>query len=139
MIAGPSVARVIAALHDARLAEKAQTAFYRGLALKAEWAGDGKAAERLNGLLADEQHHFSRLSARLLELGETFADPPQDSPTVDLETWETVARPRERAEIQRYERILALDLDSRTRRLIEEFLVAERSHESELGGKWMEA
>lgn len=131
---------VIAALEQARVAEKAQALFYRALAASAEERGDTDAAERLNGLLADEQHHLSRISARLLELGSApgpltafLAGAPA------LNVWEAEARVREREEIARYEALLALPLDSRTRSMIEEFIAAERGHEAELGGKWMEA
>ena len=56
-----------ALLEASRLREKAQTLFYRALAAQAIAAGDDDASERLNDLHADEQHHLSRLTARLLE------------------------------------------------------------------------
>lgn len=133
---GPSV---LAALRDARSAEKRQTVFYRALAVAAESRGDAATAERLNGLLADEQHHLSRITARLLEWGEPIPDVSGGNGAVPGGDWETLAREREREEIERYEAILELQLDERTRRMIAEFLEAERSHAESLGGKWMGA
>jgi rubrerythrin len=134
----PSAA-LIEALRAAREAEKAQTIFYRALAGLAEDAGDAEAAERLNGLLADEQHHFSRISARLQELGHPAGDSnPVRSPTA-LAEWESVARGREHEEVTRYSEMLEIPADGRTRAMIAEFLEAERRHEAELGGKWMNA
>jgi len=130
---------VLAALREARVAEKAQTIFYRALAAEAEEAGDPATAERLNGLLADEQHHLSRLTARLLEWGQPIPDVRGANGLPDLPRWEAVAREREHAEIERYERLLDLALDERTRRMIGEFLDAERNHAQSLGGKWMGA
>lgn len=125
------------ALHDARVAEKEQTLFYRWLAVEAETADDPATAERLNGMLADEQHHLSRLTARLLELGENVADlAAVPAPPVDLADWERVARARESAEVARYEAMPIGTMDEETRRLIEEILATERNHERELGGKW---
>ncbi|HUF13616.1 MAG TPA: hypothetical protein VMN78_10990 [Longimicrobiales bacterium] len=123
-------------LHRARAAEKAQTLFYRRLAVAAEAADDPGTAERLNGLLADEQHHLSRLTARLLELGEAVDDlADADTPLADLATWEDTARVRESAEIARYQAMPA-GLDEVTRALIAEILETERNHQRELGGKW---
>ncbi len=130
---------VLVALKEARAAEKRQTVFYRALASDAEEAGDEETAERLNGLLADEQHHLSRITARLLEWGQPIPDAHGADGTPALDGWEAVARERERAEIDRYESILELPLDERTRRMIHEFLEAERSHAESLGGKWMGA
>jgi rubrerythrin len=131
---------VIAAMHDARTAEKLQALFYRTLAALAEDAGDAPLAERLNGLHADEQHHLSRLSARLVELGEDLADlSTYAPPTARVDGWEDVARTREQAEIARYETLLAHEMDAETRAMLEEFVAAERSHAAELGGKWMSA
>jgi rubrerythrin len=132
-------ATVLAALDDARQAEKSQTQFYRALATLAEDAGDAATAERLNGLHADEQHHLSRLTARLLELGRAVSGAHPVPGPVRLEDWEAVARRRECAEIERYERLLDAELDPRTRVMIGQFLDAERRHEAELGGKWMSA
>jgi rubrerythrin len=132
-------AEALAALHAARRAEKEQTLFYRALAARAEDAADVVTAERLNGLLADEQHHFSRLSARLLELGEALAEFSGQVGPFSLAEWEEAARASERAEVVRYEQLLAQPLDPRTREMIGEFLDAERQHEKVLGGKWMGA
>ncbi|HEX7048730.1 MAG TPA: hypothetical protein VF188_00860 [Longimicrobiales bacterium] len=125
------------ALHRARTAEKEQSLFYRGLAAQAEAAGEFELAERLNGLHADEQHHLSRLSARLLELGEGLEDlRALSAPTASLSHWETVAREREDAEVARYEAILALPLDDETAARIREFLRVEKLHARTLTGKW---
>jgi hypothetical protein len=129
---------VLDALRDAARGERAQAAYYRTLASWADPDSPG-LAERLNGLVADEQHHLSRLVARLLELGaRTGVDEPATS-SPDLEAWETEARGRERMEIERYESLLGLGLDPRTRTMIEGFLAVERKHEAQLGGKWMAA
>lgn len=131
---------VTAALHDARAAEKEQALFYRELAAQAEARGDRVLAERLNELHADEQHHLSRLTARLVELDEPLADlSAAPVPAADLDDWEGAARARERDEIARYEMLLAQDLDPALREMIAAFLDAERGHARELGGKWMDA
>ena len=127
-------------LRTARAAEKEQALFYRSLTGQAEDADDAALAERLNGLLADEQHHLSRLTARLLELGEEVDDLRDMAvPAADLASWQTIARERELVEIGRYELTLGLELDDFTRALIEDILQTERNHERELGGKWMMA
>lgn len=130
---------VLAALQDARSAEKAQTAFYRSLAAEAERRGETRTAERLNELLADEQHHLSRLSARLLEWGEALVDREVEPEPVALPDWEVTARERERAEIERYAALLDEALDERTHRMITGFLAVEQRHAESLGGKWMKA
>lgn len=130
----------IEALESARIAEREQAAFYRTLAVEAEAAGDADAAERLNQLHADEQHQLSRLTARLVELGQSpapLAGPP--SRAAVLKGWEADARRLEEAEQRRYERLLRLDLDDETSALIEEILRVERLHAENLGGKWMGA
>ena len=140
MNADPPVAAAMRQLHDARLAEKRQALFYRSLAAAAEDANDSDTSERMNGLHADEQHHLSRLTARLVEFGEPVSDlGAETAPVVQLTTWEKDARGREREEIERYERLIRERLDSKTRAMIEEFLVAERAHAEMLGGKWMGA
>ena len=129
------------ALHEARALEKEQALFYRVLSAQAEEQGNAQDIEALNGLLADEQHHLSRLSVRLVELGEDLAplsDVHMPSDAV-YPTWQAVARIRERKEIARYEEILGLDLDAETRRMIEGFLEAERQHEEHLAGKYTDA
>lgn len=128
---------ILRPLHEARAAEKEQTLFYRILAVEAEAADDPATAERLNGLLADEQHHLSRLTARLLELDETVADLAETAtPPADIATWEAAAARREAEEIARYEAIPLGGLDAATRALVEEILETERNHARELGGKW---
>jgi rubrerythrin len=130
----------LAALEAARAAEREQTLFYRALAGLAEDHADANVAERINGLLADEQHHYSRLSARMMEAGHTPAEGSGEGERPDvLVGWESAARERERAEIVRYESLLRLDLDDRTRAMVDEILASERRHVRELGGKWMGA
>ncbi len=131
---------VPALLAESRRREKAQTQYYRALASVAESEGDGPVSERLNELHADEQHHLSRLTARLIELGET----PEDLSSVTGEEavyhgWEKVARDRELREIEWYEKISAVIDDPATRGVIAEILESERHHRRELGGKWMPA
>lgn len=130
---------IIDALAAARRAEKEQALFYRAQAARAEDAGNEADSEALNGLHADEQHHLSRLSVRLVELGATLED--LDSVRVDGSTpdWRATARERERAEIALYEELGRLDLDEETMRLIQEILDVERVHERTLGGKHMPA
>jgi len=129
-------------LQEARSRERAQTLFYRLLAGNAEVAGDEAAAERINGLLADEQHHVSRLTARLLELG---CHPVDQEGRVDasgrpaLDAWEDAARLREEGEVAWYERALEVVTDDDTRAVFAEILASERHHREELGGKWMSA
>jgi rubrerythrin len=129
---------VLDALREAARAERTQAAYYRALASRAE-PDSPDLAERLNGLVADEQHHLSRLVARLLELDAGTAVDEPDAFSAGLEGWETEARLRERGEIDRYEALLGLALDAKTRSMLEGFLEVERRHEAELGGKWMAA
>lgn len=127
-------------LREGRGRERAQAAFYRALAGEADLAGDDARAERLNGLLADEQHHVSRITARLLELGLRPDDvrvPPPDTPA--LAEWEAPARAREAEEIAWYEAALDEVEDAEARVIFEEILASERHHHEELGGKWMPA
>lgn len=127
-------------LHGARLAEKRQALFYRAIAAAAEDINDSELSERMNGLHADEQHHLSRLTVRLVEFGEPVADlGGETAPAAELDAWEDVARAREHDEIARYEELLHAALDAKTRMMIEEFLIAERGHAETLGGKWMGA
>ncbi|HEX2210678.1 MAG TPA: hypothetical protein VHG93_23555 [Longimicrobium sp.] len=132
---------LISALEEARAAEKEQALFYRALAAEAEDRGDAAMSERYNELHADEQHHVSRLTARLLELGAGLADiAHMTAEPVGMEAWEAAARVREEAEVLRYERLLRMEgLDAETRVLIEEILDTERHHAAELGGKWTTA
>lgn len=140
--AGPDRGRpeVVGALAELRRQEKAQTLWYRALAARAEEADQHVDAERFNGLHADEQHHLSRLTARLLEWGEV----PEDlrdvaAPSPEAGPIDGVVRAREEAEVAAYEAVLALDLDPTTRGLIEQIVDTERQHARVLGGKWMPA
>jgi rubrerythrin len=127
-------------LHEARSRERAQTLFYRLLARDAEMAGDEVAAERINGLLADEQHHVSRVSARLLELGfRPGGNPGPVDARPALDGWEQAARRREADEVAWYERAMEVVTDDQTRAIFAEILASERHHRDELRGKWMAA
>ena len=127
-------------LAESRTREKAQTLFYRALAAEAEAAGKADESERLNELHADEQHHLSRATARLLELGGSAPDLRHvTAPDVSLVGWEERARARERDEIAWYEQVLSAALDADTRLLMAEILESERHHHAELRGKWMSA
>jgi rubrerythrin len=131
---------LISALEEARAAEKEQALFYRALAAEAEDRGDAAMSERYNDLHADEQHHVSRLTARLLELGAPLADiANMTSERVGMDAWEAPARAREAAEVARYEGMLRGELDAETQALLEEILDTERHHAAELGGKWTTA
>ena len=136
---GP-VLDLIQALQNARAAEKEQALFYRALAAQAEDRGDAVLSERCNELHADEQHHVSRLTARLLELGAGLADLDHlSSEGVGMEAWEAAARIREEAEVLRYEQLMERTMDDDTRALVAEILDTERHHAEELGGKWTTA
>ena len=125
-------------LEASRAREKSQALYYRVLAAGA--GGDADTTDRLNDLHADEQHHLSRLTARLLELGHKPADlSGVPVPVADLDGWELVARGREAAEVRWYETLVALELDPQTLALLHEILESERHHRSELRGKWMSA
>lgn len=126
-------------LARSRTREKTQTLFYRALAAQAEIEGDAMVAERLNELLADEQHHLSRITARLLEMGERPAEEEMSRPPTPYPGWEELAREREEDEIAWYEGMLEKELDPETRGIVEEILRSERHHRDELGGKWMPA
>lgn len=131
---------ILEMLEESRRREKRQTLFYRTLAAEAEWAERLDDSERFNELHADEQHHLSRLTARLLELGGE----PDDlrglaAPEVSLDGWKSVARDREVAEVEWYQRLLERDLDDGTRAVVSEILESELHHRDELQGKWMSA
>jgi rubrerythrin len=135
--APPPSAALLQALQAARRAEKEQALFYRALAAAAEDRADEALSERFNGLHADEQHHLSRLTARLLELGVS----PEDVSALragepDLDGWEAASREREADEVRRYEALLGLGADPATEHLLREILETERHHAEELGGKW---
>jgi rubrerythrin len=133
-------AEIVRLMHEARVAEKRQALFYRALAAAAEAAEDAATSERLNDLHADEQHHLSRLTVRLMELGEVLPDlGAEPAPDVLLEGWEPLARGREAEEVARYAHLMNHSLDDKTRGMIEQFLTAERGHEEMLAGKWMGA
>jgi rubrerythrin len=130
-------ASLAAVLEELRAAEKAQAMFYRRLAATAEAAGAEAFAQRLHDLHADEQHHLSRLTARLVELGYSPADlSGVSSVQADLTGWEAVAREREGVEVMRYEELLHGDLDPETRALAEAIVAVERMHRALLEGKW---
>lgn len=131
---------MIDALQRCREAEKEQALFYRSLAFVAEEGSDAALCERLHGLHADEQHHLSRISARLLELGAAPVEVRHvRAQPISLQDWETRARDRERQEIGRYQDLLGAELDDTTADLIREILTTEQHHERELGGKWTPA
>lgn len=130
----------VEALQDAREAEKAQALFYRALAAAAEERGDEALSERLNELHADEQHHLSRLTARLLELGASPRDLAHlPGAPAGLEGWEEAARAREAEEVRRYEALLESAADAETAALLREIVETERKHAEHLGGKWTPA
>lgn len=131
---------LVAILEEGRRRELEQALFYRFLAGDAETSGNEAAAERLNDLLADEQHHVSRLTARILELGAKPSDTRASSPDVpSLENWEEAARPREVEEVRWYEGALDRVSDGETAIILREILASERHHRDELAGKWMPA
>jgi rubrerythrin len=132
--------QLIRALAEARAAEREQALFYRALAVLAEARSEGALSERLNELHADEQHHLSRLTARLLELGAPLDDlSGVTTAAAPLDGWEADARARERAEVLRYEQLLDGGTDPATGTLLAEILDTERHHAEELGGKWTTA
>ena len=133
--------RIPEELQALRAREKAQTLFYRGLAARAEADGDPELVERFNDLHADEQHHLSRLTARLLELGESPAELSREMPVLPpTDGWEEEARDREAIEVAAYEAALkACAEDPETARILEEILTSENQHLAHLGGKWMPA
>jgi rubrerythrin len=126
-------------LREGRRRERGQTAYYRRLAAAAEERGLHEESERLNELLADEQHHLSRLTARLIELGDRPPDLPVPEGASTLEGWEGEARAREAGEVAFYKAALARPLDEKTRTILQEILESERRHREELRGKWMSA
>jgi rubrerythrin len=127
---------IIQQLHAARRGEKEQALFYRELAAQAEEQENAQLSEDLNGLHADEQHHLSRLTVRLIELDEELED--LNSVRAPLGSIADL-REREQAEVERYTHMLTLDLDAATRDLIEEILTAETQHAQTHSGKHMNA
>lgn len=127
-------------LERARALEKDQTLHYRALAARAEAVGDAVASQRLNELHADEQHHLSRLTARLLELGHTPVELEGGLKELPLQGWEVEAATREDREIEFYADFVAAGyVDPDTRELLAEVLESEHQHRRHLGGKWMSA
>lgn len=134
------MSRILTLLQEARRRELEQAHFYRVLSGDAEYAGDAAAAERFNELLADEQHHVARLTARILELGGTpqgEGAAPGTAPPLDA--WEPEARRREEGEVMWYEGALGGVEDPETRSLLGGILESERHHRETLAGKWMPA
>lgn len=130
-------AETLILLAQARAAEKAQSLFYRALAADAEERGDDALSERFNELHADEQHHLSRLTARLMELGAPLEElGGMKGEPARPGAWEADARAREEAEVERYQALAARPVDAHTAALLNEILETERSHARELGGKW---
>lgn len=131
------IADLIKLLERSRLAEKEQALIYRKLAADAEVGGNAGLAQRFHDLHADEQHHLSRLSARVLELGGRPVDLSgiRMDPEV-LENWEPIIRLREAEEVERYRELLKKELDPDTHALVEAILAVELQHAAELGGKW---
>jgi rubrerythrin len=131
---------ILTLLQEARLRELDQAIFYRLLSGGAAYAGDAAAAERFNELLADEQHHVARLTARILELGgspQGEGAAPGVAPPLDA--WEAEARRREEAEVTWYESVLGVVEDPETRSVLSGILESERHHRESLAGKWMPA
>lgn len=130
----------VALLEKLRRAEKAQTLWYRALASKAEDDGDDDLSERFNGLHADEQHHLSRLTARLLEFEVEIDDLRAVAlPPLPGADWRQAVAERETAEVEEYEAALGGQLDGDTRAVLEEIVESERHHREHLGGKWISA
>lgn len=136
----PNLESLLSRLAEARRLEKEQTLFYRSLAAAAEADGDAPTSERLNELHADEQHHLSRLTARVLELGGDPEDLPGGLRDHSLEGWEDIAREREAREVAFYDAFLGETfLDPETRTILDEIRESEDQHRRHLGGKWMSA
>lgn len=129
---------LIEQLERARAAEKEQALFYRSLAAEAEDRGDTDLGQRFHELHADEQHHLSRLTARLIEVGHTPVDLSDvRAPRIDLDGWREPTQSRETAEVARYAAILEAEtMDAPTRALLSGILDVERQHAELLGGKW---
>lgn len=120
-----------------RKAEKEQALVYRDLAARAEESGDPELAQRFHDLHADEQHHLSRLTARILELGGMPADLGGVSfEPIPLTEWQESIREREEREIRRYHEMLDEITDGVTRALLDGIVEVEAQHVVELGGKW---
>lgn len=133
----PSATPLIALLEKLRQAEKEQALFYRALASIAE-EEEPTEAHRFHDLHADEQHHLSRLTARVLEVGGRPVD--LSATRVDsgvLESWRGAVAAREQEEIRRYREALQIvGEDATTSALLTEILEVEELHARDLGGKW---
>lgn len=128
---------VIDLLERSRREEKEQALVYRRMAAMAE-EEEPAMAQRFHDLHADEQHHLSRLTARILELGGRPVDLVDvRAPEGDLTGWKEIVERREAAEVVRYTALLKEDLDAETRDLLAEILEVERHHAQALGGKWV--
>lgn len=131
---------LVAVLESLRRQEKAQTLWYRALASRAEDDGDAALSERFNGLHADEQHHLSRLTARLLEMEVAIDDLRSVTvPALPGDDWQEWVQQREQEEVTAYQEALKGPLDSDTRGVLAEILESELQHLEQLGGKWMPA
>lgn len=131
---------VLTLLEESRRREKAQALFYRRLAARSGVSGQAALVDRFNDLHADEQHHLSRLTARVFELDgvpEEISGGEEEIPALDA--WEKAARAREEAEVEWYRRVLEEPMDPETKRVFQEILESEEHHARELAGKWMSA
>lgn len=128
--------RHIEVLEALRRVEKEQALVYRAMAASAEDI-ESDLAQRFHDLHADEQHHLSRLTARVLELGGRPVDLSAlrvDAP--NLQRWRETVRDREAVEIAGYREALEVGFDAATQSLLNEILAVEEHHSSDLGGKW---
>jgi len=131
---------VLTLLEESRRREKAQALFYRRLAARSGVSGQAALVDRFNDLHADEEHHLSRLTARVFELDgvpEEVSGGEEEIPALDA--WEKAARAREEAEVEWYRRVLEEPMDPETKRVFQEILESEEHHARELAGKWMSA
>lgn len=132
----PDTEKLIQILEESRAAEKRQALRYRALAAAAE-EQDLELAPRFHDLHADEQHHLSRLTARILELGGRPVDlGGVRQPPATLEGWQEEVKQWEAEEVSRYAELVERGFDDETDALIREILAVEEKHAEELGGKW---
>lgn len=131
---------VLALLEESRKRERSQALFYRRMAALAASVGDEGLTDRFNDLHADEQHHLSRLTARVFELGGVPVEiPGPDVRVPPLEDWEGEARSREEEEVRWYRGVLEQAMDEDTRQVFREIRDSEEHHARDLAGKWMSA
>jgi hypothetical protein len=146
---------LVEALESLRALSKQQAALYRLLAGYAEDAGNPELAQRFHDLHADEQHHFSRLTARVLELGAKPGRIDEDrlagGALGEIERsgipfgvgifagWEELVRRLEEREMGDFRSFPLEKADGKTRVLIEEIIAVEAHQFAELGGKWTKA